>query len=175
MGKQLIWVAAFLLLALWLDRIIGYFLKETVQSSQFRYSKLYNSAETNDVLFVGNSRGLNFYQPEAERLLNASTANLSYNGMPADLMKCLVMDYLDRHVVPKVMVVDVTMCDRDNDGLKSGFNLYTPFSQRLDTLLRGMQLSMEGQLVVFIAIILRFFSGFCTTARSRIKIGLLTA
>ena len=36
------------------------------------------------------------------------------------------------------MVVDVTLCDRENDMLKSGFNLYTPASPRLDTLLRGI-------------------------------------
>jgi hypothetical protein len=138
MRKQLIWIAAFLSIAFAGDRLIGYLLQKITDNSLFRYSRLYNSSEDADILFVGNSRGLTFFQPEAERLTQQKTMNLSYNGMPADLAKCLVMDYLDHHKAPKVMIVDVTLCDRENDILKSGFNLYTPKSMRLDTLLRGM-------------------------------------
>ncbi len=138
MRKHLVWISSFLCLAFGGDRLAGYFLGKTTDNSQFRYSRLYNSTQDADILFVGNSRGLTFFQPEAERLTKVKTMNLSYNGMPADLAKCLVMDYLDRHNPPKVMIVDVTLCDRENDVLKSGFNLYTPKSLRLDTLLRGM-------------------------------------
>jgi hypothetical protein len=138
MRKQFIWIAAFLSIAFAGDRLIGYFLQKITENSQFRYSRLYNSNEDADILFVGNSRGLTFFQPEAERLTQEKTMNLSYNGMPADLAKCLVMDYLDHHKPPKVMIVDVTLCDRENDILKAGFNMYTPKSMRLDTLLRGI-------------------------------------
>jgi hypothetical protein len=138
MRKHFIWIAAFLLIAFAGDRLIGYFLSKITEKSLFRYSRLYNSTEDADILFVGNSRGLTFYQPEAERITGHKTMNLSYNGMPADLAKNLVMDYLDHHKAPKLMVVDVTLCDRENDILKSGFNMYTPKSNRLDTLLRGM-------------------------------------
>lgn len=138
MRKHLVWISSFLCLAFGGDRLAGYFLGKITDSSKFRYSRLYNSTEDADILFVGNSRGLTFFQPEAERLTKVKTMNLSYNGMPADLAKCLVMDYLDRHNPPKLMIVDVTLCDRENDILKSGFNLYTPKSLRLDTLLRGM-------------------------------------
>lgn len=137
MGKHLIWIAAFVGLAFAGDRLVGALLKNITKSSQFRYSRLYNSNETADILFVGNSRGLNFYQPEAERVTGQKTMNLSYNGMPADLAKCLVMDYLDRHVAPKVMVVDVTMCDRFNESLKQSMNLYTPYSKRLSDLVKN--------------------------------------
>jgi hypothetical protein len=143
MRKHFIWIAAFLSIAFAGDRIIGYFLQKITDNSQFRYSRLYNSSEDADILFVGNSRGLTFYQPEAERLTGHKTMNLSYNGMPADLAKCLVMDYLDHHKTPKLMIVDVTMCDRENDVLKSGMNMYTPKSKRLDTLLRGMHIKAD--------------------------------
>ncbi len=131
MGKHLIWISAFLALAFAGDRLVGFLLKTITKNSQFRYSRLYNSTESADILFVGNSRGLNFYQPEVERLTQAKTMNLSYNGMPADLAKTLVMDYLDHHTAPKIMVVDVTMCDRYNESLKSSMNLYAPYSERL--------------------------------------------
>jgi hypothetical protein len=143
MRKQLIWIAAFLSIAFAGDRLIGYLLQKITDNSLFRYSRLYNSSEDADILFVGNSRGLTFFQPEAERLTQQKTMNLSYNGMPADLAKCLVMDYLDHHKAPKVMIVDVTLCDRENDVLKSGFNMYTPKSIRLDTLLRGMHVKAD--------------------------------
>lgn len=137
MGKHLIWIAAFLALAFAGDRLVGFLLKTVTKSSQFRYSRLYNSNESADILFVGNSRGLNFYQPEAERLTAQKTMNLSYNGMPADLAKTLVMDYLDRHAAPKIMIVDVTLCDRYNESLKQSMNLYAPYSERLATLIKN--------------------------------------
>jgi hypothetical protein len=143
MRKHLIWVAAFLAIAFAGDRIFGYILSKITEKSQFRYSRLYNSNEDAEILFVGNSRGLTFFQPEAERITSQKTMNISYNGMPADLAKCLVMDYLDHHKAPKLMVVDVTLCDRENDVLKSGFNMYTPKSLRLDTLLRGMHVKAD--------------------------------
>ena len=137
MGKHLIWIAAFLALAFAGDRLVGFLLKTVTKNSQFRYSRLYNSTESADILFVGNSRGLNFYQPEAERLTNQKTMNLSYNGMPADLAKTLVMDYLDKHAAPKIMIVDVTLCDRYNESLKQSMNLYAPYSERLATLIKN--------------------------------------
>ncbi len=137
MGKHFIWIFAFLLLAFLGDRAAGFFLQKTTEQSQFRYSRLYNSDEDADILFVGNSRGLTFFQPEIEEITKLKTMNLSYNGMPADLAKCLVMDYLDKHKAPKIMVVDVTMCDRENEMMKNGFILYAPQSQRLTDLIKA--------------------------------------
>ncbi len=137
MRKHIIWILAFLLLALAGDRLVGHFLKNITESSQFRYSRLYFSNEDADILFVGNSRGLTFYQPEVELLTGKKTMNLSYNGMPADLAKCLVMDYLDHHTPPKTMIVDITLCDRENEVLKSGMNPYVPYSQRLTDLIKN--------------------------------------
>jgi hypothetical protein len=136
MRKHFIWIFAFLLLAFLGDRLGGFILKKITQSSQFRYSRLYYDNEDADILFVGNSRGLTFFQPEVERITGMSTVNISYNGMPADLAKCLVMDYLDKHKAPQIMIVDVTLCDRENEVLKNGFNLYSDESQRLTDLIK---------------------------------------
>ena len=139
MSKHFIWIFAFLLIALLGDRLVGYIFARITQKSLFRYSRLYNNKpDTADILFIGNSRGLTFYQPEAERITGMKTINLSYNGMPADLAKNLVFDYLEHHPAPKLMIVDATICDRENDALKSSFNLYTPYSYRLDTLISGI-------------------------------------
>jgi hypothetical protein len=118
------------------DRLLGFFLKKITEKSQFRYSRLYHSKDTADILFIGNSRGLSFYQPEVERLTNLKTLNLSYNALPADLAKALILDYLEKHIPPKMLIVDITLCDRYNEILKAGFNLYTPYSARLTDLIK---------------------------------------
>ncbi len=140
MRKPLIWILAFLALTFVGDRFFGFLLQNMSEKSQFRYSRLYYTNEAADILFVGNSRGLTFFQPEVEKITGSKTMNLSYNGMPADLAKVLVMDYLDRHPAPKTMVVDITLCDRDNDILKTGFIQYAPQSERLSAMIKSMGL-----------------------------------
>ena len=137
MKKPLIWISAFLILTFVGDRFFGFLLQKLSEKSQFRYSRLYYTSEAADILFVGNSRGLTFFQPEVEKLTGLKTMNLSYNGMPADLAKVLVMDYLDHHPAPKTMVVDITLCDRENELFKSSFNLYALQSQRLTYLIKS--------------------------------------
>ncbi|MCF8247001.1 MAG: hypothetical protein K9J37_18715 [Saprospiraceae bacterium] len=135
--KKAYWIFATLAVALLCDRAGGWFLGKITKESQFRYSRLYNSTETEDVLFIGNSRGLSYYQPYAEEKTGLTTANLSYNGMPIDLGALLVKDYLDRHPAPKVLVVDISMMDsvRMDNKLAYQFNHYTPYSERLSNLL----------------------------------------
>jgi hypothetical protein len=137
MHKPLIWLFAFITLTFLGDRFFGFLLQKMSKNSQFRYSRLYYTDDAADILLVGNSRGLTFFQPEIEKLTGSKTMNLSYNGMPADLAKVLVMDYLDRHPAPKTMIVDITLCDRENELFKSSFNLYTQESQRLTDLIKN--------------------------------------
>lgn len=118
------------------DRLGGFILKKQVAHSQFRYSRLYHDGAAAEVLLVGNSRGLTFYQPYIESSSGRSSFNLSYNGMPIDLAKVLTQDYLDRYPAPKIMVVDITICDRLNDELAAAFLTYTQDSPRLDTFLK---------------------------------------
>ncbi|MBI1227881.1 MAG: hypothetical protein GC192_21795 [Bacteroidetes bacterium] len=137
--KKSYWIFATILLALLLDRAGGLLLAKITKDSQFRYSQLYNGKEEADILFVGNSRGLSFYQPYAEEKTGLKTANLSYNGMPINLAAPLVMDYLDRHQPPKVLVMDVSLIDSQRMDNKLGyqFNHYSPYSQRLSDLLKN--------------------------------------
>lgn len=134
--KKILWILAVLVLFFVGDRIAGFVLKKMTMSSQFRYARLYQDKAQSDILFVGNSRGLIFYQPYAEEISKLETFNLSYNGMPMDLANVMVQDYFEKYKAPKHMIVDVTICDRDNKQLISSFNLYTPFSKRLDALMK---------------------------------------
>ena len=134
--KQWYWVlalAAFFFLG---DRLGGYALSKVTAESNFRYSRLYGQRAAADILLVGNSRGLTYFQPTIEALTGKTTFNLSYNGLPVELASVLAGDYLDRYGAPEVMLVDVTLLDLDNDALIQDFRTYAPYSEGLDGLLR---------------------------------------
>lgn len=133
--KNALWIFAVLALTFAGDRLVGFFLQKQAAKSQFRYARLYDNRAEADILLVGNSRGLIFYQPYIEEVTRDETFNLSYNGMPIDLANILVQDYFDLYPAPRKMVVDVTMCDRLNDQLVGGFKMYAPYSERLSALL----------------------------------------
>ncbi len=140
--KKLYWILAFLILTFAGDRLGGYLLGSMTKSSQFRYSRLYDQRAEADILLIGNSRGLIFYQPYIEEKTGKSTFNFSYNGMPVDLMAALVKDYYEYYPAPKQMVVDVTLCDRLNNEMLVGFNTYSAYSPRLDSLIIEKQPTM---------------------------------
>ncbi|MCB0524686.1 MAG: hypothetical protein H6576_05730 [Lewinellaceae bacterium] len=122
------------------DRLGGYLLQKQSERSHFRYSRLYQNKAKADILLLGNSRGLCLYQPYIEEITHKKTCNLSYNGLPMDAAKALVLDYLDRYPEVKTLVIDVTMCDRENDPLLTGFLAYTDKSERLNTLIHNKEL-----------------------------------
>lgn len=133
--KKIIWILVLLAITFLGDRLGGWFLKKSVDKSQFRYSRLYTQRAQSDILLVGNSRGLIFYEPYIEEITGMKTFNLSYNGMSVDLMNTLVKDYFEKYDAPQLMIVDVTMCDRINDQLTTGFNTYSTYSDRLEDLI----------------------------------------
>ena len=134
--KHLIWIAAFLLLTFAGDRLGGWVCGELLEGSEFRYSRLYRGGAEADLLLVGNSRGLMFYQPYIEEKTQANTLNLSYNGLPMNLARVLVEDYLVNNPTPRKMILDVTMCDRANQQMVNQFKQYLPYSDSLGALIR---------------------------------------
>lgn len=134
--KQYYWLIGFILLTLVGDRIGGGLLHQVIDRSQFRYSRLYTDRAAAEILFLGNSRGLPFYQPWVEEQLDVSTFNMSYNGLPVDLAKVLVSDYLDRYPAPRLAVIDITLADRFDERLIINFSPYTAMSERIDSLIR---------------------------------------
>lgn len=138
--KHILWYIAFIVLLFVGDRLGGLYLHRQALSSQFRYSQLYRRAAEADILLLGNSRGLTFYQPYIEEITGARSCNLSYNGLPMDAAKCLTLDFLDlKNFDPRLpkpmLLLDITMCDRENDELLTGFLTYTTRSKNLDTLI----------------------------------------
>jgi hypothetical protein len=118
------------------DRLGGYLLRSKLESSQFRYSRLYTKRAQADVLLIGNSRGLPLFEPAIQQATGKSTFNLSYNGAPTYLLEALTLDYLDMYSAPKSAIIEVTSADRPNNSLLAGFGAYLPYSPRMGKLLK---------------------------------------
>ena len=146
--KKAIWIPSLIILFFIGDRVGAWILQQLVAKSQFRYSRLYTGKAEADILLLGNSRGLIFYQPYIEELTGQKTCNLSYNSLPIDAGKVLVEDYLARYQAPKQLLIDVTMCDRNNPQLISGFSPYSSYSPALNQLIKSASKKswMAGQL-----------------------------
>ncbi len=135
--KNISWVVAVVVLAFLGDRAGGFILGKIAGESQFRYSRLYSGEAGCDILLAGNSRGLIFYQPYIEEKTGYTTTNLSYNGMPVELAAPLIKDHIDKNGAPKLLLLDITLLDsRMDNRLTTGFNFYSPYSERLTSLLR---------------------------------------
>lgn len=135
--KKWIWIPITILLTFVGDRLGGYVLNYITVSSQFRYSRLYSGAAQADILLIGNSRGLSFYQPEMERLTGKKTFNFSYNALPCSVGELLLEDYYSNYEVPEYLIMDVTMISWVNDRLAADFRLYTPYSNRLQVFFKS--------------------------------------
>ena len=133
--KHFIWIVATIALTFGGDRLGGYALHKITENSGFRYARLYNGQAKADILLIGNSRGLTFYQPHIEAITGKKTFNLSYNGMPMNLAATLADDYLAKYTAPQLAIIDVTICDRENAALINGFTSYISMSPRLDSLI----------------------------------------
>lgn len=139
--KRITWGISFILVFLIGDRAASFLLHQSVEHSQFRYSRLYTDRAKADILLVGNSRGLDFFQPHVEALSERSTFNVSYNGMTMDVANVLIQDYLDRSPETEVMLIDVTLCDRVSAPFVTSFAPYFSYSERLRKLIKATDLS----------------------------------
>lgn len=128
--SKLWWLPTFLLILVLGDRAGAVLCSKLFESSQFRFSRLYSGQADADILLVGNSRGLTFHQPEIEALTGESTFNLSYNALPADLAEVLLADYLDRHQAPRLLILEASFTDRENDPLWRQFGMLSSRSKR---------------------------------------------
>ena len=134
--RKALWIPACLLLFFAGDRLGGFILSKISAESNFRYARLYQGKAEADILLLGNSRGLIFYQPYIEEKTGKSTLNLSYNSMPIDLGRVMVSDYLKKYKAPELLIIDVTMCDRHNEKLIAGFNTFSDYSEELNNLIK---------------------------------------
>jgi len=134
--KKAGWVIFFIGVLFAGDRLIGWFFQHEVEKSQFRYSRMYRGEGKADIMIVGNSRGLNFYQPYMEQATGKKTFSLCYYSMPCEIATVLAEDYLDRYQVQTVLC-EISIVEMSEDKLLPGFTTYMPYSKRIDSVLKA--------------------------------------
>ena len=133
--KVSLYILYFFVLVFVGDRLLSKIIDANViDKSKFRYSRLYAQKINCDILLIGNSRGLPFYQPFIEEATGRSTFNISYNGMPTNLALILFEDYLARNKKPGLVVIEATMRGRRKE-LVTNFGFYSKFSPALKSLI----------------------------------------
>lgn len=160
--KHILWLLALIGITVLGDRLGGALLHRFVDDSQFRYSRLYNGTAGAEVVFMGNSRGLSFYEPHVRQLTGRSSFNLSYNALPMDLGYTLFQDYLKRNPAPKDLIIEVSMCNKLNKELILGFGCYAPYSTDLAQLIKAYdtKIGIAGELINLV----RYNSEVCQRA-----------
>jgi len=135
--KKAIWIVAFLAVLFAGDRLIGWLFQKQITQSMFRYSRMYRGEGASDILIVGNSRGLNFYQPTVEKYTGLKSFSLCYYSMPCEIATVLAEDYLDRFPKVKTVLVELSVIEMSDDKLLPGFTTYMDYSPRIDSVLKA--------------------------------------
>lgn len=122
------------------DRLISFALDQLVSRSQFRYVRLYESKMSEDVIMIGNSRGVNsFYTPYLKKAYGINAVNLSYNGLPTKIATTFLEDYIEHQQKPKAIFIEVSSLFVRYDFTKKSaiqYNFFAPYSEKLDDMIR---------------------------------------
>jgi hypothetical protein len=91
------------------DYVLGQFAGFLLLKSQNRFSRLYTGNAEAEILIVGNSRAVNgFYAPEISLRTGRPCFNLAYNGVSARVAESLLLDYVERHPRPRLVISEAT-------------------------------------------------------------------
>jgi len=134
--KKALWIVGFLAVLFVGDRLIGLIFQKQITHSMFRYSRMYRGEGEADILIVGNSRGLNFYQPTVEKATGLRSFSLCYYSMPCEIATVLAEDYLDKFPKVKTVLVEISVVEMSDDKLLPGFTTYMDYSPRIDSVLK---------------------------------------
>ncbi len=135
--RKYIWIPVLFLVVFISDRVGGLLLNKLLLKSNFRYSKLYNDKAQSDILFIGNSRGLVFYKPFVDSAITSSSFNFSYNGLPLNLGKVLLFDYLKKYNKPKKIILEISMYGADKE-LTNNMKMFMDLSPGIDSLIKNV-------------------------------------
>lgn len=134
--KKLYWILGLIAIYFIGDRLVGYIFNSQIEKSQFRYSRMYAGNGDADILIVGNSRGLNFYQPYMDSVTQLNTFSLCYYSMPPEMAVVMTKDYIDQYPNVKKILVELTLIEMSDDKLIPGFATYMNFSPRVDSVIK---------------------------------------
>ena len=89
-------------------------LNSLVWRSNLPFPKVYEGQYDAETVGIGNSRGVYaFARSTMEEVTGKRTANLSANGLTAQVSECLLRDYLDRNPAPKVVIAEASFIETE--------------------------------------------------------------
>jgi hypothetical protein len=92
------------------DYVLGQFAGFLLLKSQNRFSRLYAGRAEAEILFVGDSRAVNaFYAPEVSLRTGRPCFNLAFNGVSAEVAESFLLDYVERHPRPRLVISEATV------------------------------------------------------------------
>lgn len=134
LDKPWVWPIALLVLVFAGDRGLASALEHLTLSSQQRYSLVYRGGQKNDILVLGDSRGVNgFYSPVIQERTGLRALNLSYNGMSTECAEAVLLDYLDHNSAPFLVVLEITNLGVESN-LLTELKLFGGRSARIESL-----------------------------------------
>lgn len=85
------------------------------------------------ILCIGNSRAVNsMYTPYINKYYNVNSYNLAYNGLTIDIIKIFLEDYLQRHHVPELVFIEISVImNTFSIANYADFNMYSNKSVQL--------------------------------------------
>lgn len=115
------------------DRLGAKVLEYVILLSPERYGQLYSGKLEGDILCAGNSRGVYMLDAEtAKKVSGNRIANISSNGLSAQMVKALILDYLDHHPKPKSIVIEAScVLTPSGAGVVGSFKPFWSHSPRL--------------------------------------------
>lgn len=126
-----VWLLALVMITFAGDRMLAAAFRRVVLASELRFSRIYRGGMSNDILVLGNSRGVNaFDAPLLEGLTGLRTFNASYNGMSPILAEAVLADYLERNRPPRLLILEVTNVYGRQEAMRD-LRLYRFASQRI--------------------------------------------
>jgi hypothetical protein len=136
--QRIAWLILIFAIFLLGDRLAGSVLEQLLLKSGSRYSALYRGNTANDILVLGNSRGVNaFYQPDIEKQTGQRVFNLSYNGLSSLMAFTLLADYLEHNPAPRLLLLELSFLGEPkplSQETLDNFKPFSLFSPRLQTL-----------------------------------------
>lgn len=128
-------VLGFVALVVLGDQLLGRGLAGLVESSQFRFSRLYRGDVDADILVVGNSRAVAALPPPmVAEATGRRVFSIAYNGLSAEVSRALVADFLERNRTPELIVIEASFVAQPLE-LITDLKLWAGESPRLAALL----------------------------------------
>ncbi|HQU09331.1 MAG TPA: hypothetical protein PLV25_05155, partial [Opitutales bacterium] len=130
-------VALFVLSCLGVDRGLSFMCKSIVDHSHNRFSGLYQGGMPQQILVLGNSRGVMLvYPPDFKKVVSAPVFNLSYNGLNIQIMEAFLDDYLDFNEAPLGILIELSGLNAKDNAVLHELKPFATYSERLQLLFK---------------------------------------